>query len=91
MSTLNRLFRESNSLADFAGRYASYIAELLDQLDYAAIDRVGGLLVPDPAYGPLPGSAGPGLSGSHLMPGLIGPGFERVEDAFLKAQAASRR
>ena len=43
MSTLDRLFTESNSLADYAGRYASYIAALLDQLDYAAIDRVGSL------------------------------------------------
>jgi len=44
MSTLNRLFTESNSLAEYAGRYAAYITDLLDQLDYAAIDRVGRLL-----------------------------------------------
>jgi D-sedoheptulose 7-phosphate isomerase len=44
MSTLNRLFTESNSLAEYAGRYAAYIVDLLDRLDYAAIDRVGGVL-----------------------------------------------
>lgn len=43
MCTLDRLFTESNSLAEYAGRYASYIADLLDQLDYHAIDRVGHL------------------------------------------------
>lgn len=44
MSTLNRLFSESNGLADYAGRYAAYIIDLLDQLDYEAIDRVGRVL-----------------------------------------------
>jgi D-sedoheptulose 7-phosphate isomerase len=44
MSTLDRLFAESSSLADFAGRYTDYISELLAQLDWAGIDRVGRLL-----------------------------------------------
>jgi len=44
MSTLNHLFNESNSLAEYAGRYATYITDLLERLDVAAIDRVGRLL-----------------------------------------------
>jgi len=44
MSTLNRLFAESNSLAEYARRYAAYIIHLLDHLDYAAIERVGCVL-----------------------------------------------
>ena len=77
MSTLNRLFRESNSLADYAGRYASYIAELLDQLDYAAIDRVGGLLEAARLHGRtifIVGNGGSAATASHLACDLaLGP------------------
>jgi D-sedoheptulose 7-phosphate isomerase len=41
MSTLDRLFRESNGLADYASRYARYLSELLADLDYDAVERVG--------------------------------------------------
>ena len=41
MSTLDRLFNESTSLADYANRYATYLTELLAQLDCDAIERVG--------------------------------------------------
>lgn len=44
MSTLNGLFEKSESLAEYAGHYASYLADLLGQLDFEAIDRVGRLL-----------------------------------------------
>jgi D-sedoheptulose 7-phosphate isomerase len=44
MSTLDRLFSESNNLADYAQRYAGYVAALLQRLDHAAIARVGNLL-----------------------------------------------
>jgi D-sedoheptulose 7-phosphate isomerase len=41
MSTLDRLFEQSSSLEEYAKRYASYVAELLADLDCAAIQRVG--------------------------------------------------
>jgi D-sedoheptulose 7-phosphate isomerase len=41
MSTLDRLFRESNGLADYASRYARYLSDLLADLDYDAVERVG--------------------------------------------------
>jgi D-sedoheptulose 7-phosphate isomerase len=41
MSTLDRLFAESTSLADYARRYAGYLNDLLEQLDCEAIERVG--------------------------------------------------
>ncbi len=41
MCTLNRLFAESDGLADYAGRYASYLADLIARLDCAAVERVG--------------------------------------------------
>jgi D-sedoheptulose 7-phosphate isomerase len=44
MSTLDRLFRESTGLADYASRYAAYLAQLLAQLDYDAVERVGRIL-----------------------------------------------
>ena len=41
MSTLDRLFNESTGLADYASRYAKYLADLLAQLDCESIERVG--------------------------------------------------
>lgn len=41
MSTLDRLFSEASSLADYAKRYAAYITDLLATLDCDAIQRVG--------------------------------------------------
>jgi D-sedoheptulose 7-phosphate isomerase len=41
MSTLNRLFGDSTSLADYAARYAAYLSDLLAQLDCEAIEQVG--------------------------------------------------
>jgi D-sedoheptulose 7-phosphate isomerase len=41
MSTLDRLFVRSTRLADYARRYALYLAELLAELDCEAIERVG--------------------------------------------------
>jgi len=41
MSTLDRLFAESTSLADYATRYTMYLAELLAQLDCEAVEHVG--------------------------------------------------
>jgi len=41
MNTLDRIFRESAGLADYARRYADYLSTLLAQLDCDAIDRVG--------------------------------------------------
>jgi D-sedoheptulose 7-phosphate isomerase len=77
MSTLNRLFRESHSLADYAGRYAAYIAELLDQLDCAAIDRVGHLLEAARIQGRtifIVGNGGSAATASHFACDLaLGP------------------
>jgi D-sedoheptulose 7-phosphate isomerase len=44
MSTLDRLFGESNGLAEYAGRYALYLGNLLADLDCEAIARVGQIL-----------------------------------------------
>jgi D-sedoheptulose 7-phosphate isomerase len=44
MSTLDRLFGESNGLAEYAGRYALYLGSLLADLDCEAIGRVGQVL-----------------------------------------------
>jgi len=44
MSTLDRLFGDSNSLAEYAGRYALYLGSLLADLDCEAIGRVGQVL-----------------------------------------------
>jgi D-sedoheptulose 7-phosphate isomerase len=41
MSTLDRLFWESEGLADYAGRYTEYLATLLASFDCEAIERVG--------------------------------------------------
>ncbi len=77
MSTLNRLFTESNSLAEYAGRYTAYIADLLDQLDYAAIERVGLLLEDARQRGRtifLVGNGGSAATASHLACDLsLGP------------------
>jgi D-sedoheptulose 7-phosphate isomerase len=77
MSTLNRLFTESNSLAEYAGRYTAYITDLLDQLDYAAIDRVGRLLEDARHRGRtifIVGNGGSAATASHLACDLsLGP------------------
>jgi D-sedoheptulose 7-phosphate isomerase len=77
MSTLNRLFTESNSLAEYAGRYAAYITDLLDQLDYAAIERVGCLLEDARREGRtifLVGNGGSAATASHFVCDLsLGP------------------
>lgn len=44
MSTLDRLFGDSNGLAEYAGRYALYLGKLLADLDCDAIARVGEIL-----------------------------------------------
>lgn len=44
MSTLDRMFSESSNLAEYAQRYAAYIADLLRGLDLGAVERVGQLL-----------------------------------------------
>jgi D-sedoheptulose 7-phosphate isomerase len=41
MSTLDRLFGESEGLADYASRYTEYLAALLSSLDVEAVERVG--------------------------------------------------
>jgi D-sedoheptulose 7-phosphate isomerase len=41
MSTLDRLFAESEGLADYAARYAEHLATLLSGLDVEAVERVG--------------------------------------------------
>jgi D-sedoheptulose 7-phosphate isomerase len=41
MSTLDRLFRQSTGLADYASQYALYLSDLLAELDYEAVERVG--------------------------------------------------
>jgi D-sedoheptulose 7-phosphate isomerase len=77
MSTLNRLFAESHSLAEYAGRYAAYISDLLKQLDYAAIDRVGRLLEEARRHGRtifLVGNGGSAATASHAACDLsLGP------------------
>jgi D-sedoheptulose 7-phosphate isomerase len=77
MSTLNRLFSESDSLADYAGRYAAYIAALLERLDYAAIERVGRLLEEARFHGRtifLVGNGGSAATASHAACDLsLGP------------------
>jgi D-sedoheptulose 7-phosphate isomerase len=44
MATLDVLFNDSASLAEYAKRYARYLITLLSQLDHEAIERVGALL-----------------------------------------------
>jgi D-sedoheptulose 7-phosphate isomerase len=77
MSTLDRLFIESSSLADFAGRYTDYIAELLNCLDWDAIDRVGRILENARHLGRtifLIGNGGSAATASHFANDLsIGP------------------
>jgi D-sedoheptulose 7-phosphate isomerase len=77
MSTLDRLFTESSSLADFAGRYTDYIAELLNCLDWGAIDRVGRILENARHLGRtifLIGNGGSAATASHFANDLsIGP------------------
>ncbi len=41
MSTLDHLYSDSTSLADYAARYATYLSDLLAQLDCEAIEQVG--------------------------------------------------
>lgn len=43
MSTLDRLYAKSSGLAEYASRYALYLADLLAELDCEAIERVGRL------------------------------------------------
>jgi D-sedoheptulose 7-phosphate isomerase len=77
MSTLDRLFTESDSLADYAGRYAAYIADLLEGLDYSAIERVGRLLEDARYHGRtifLVGNGGSAATASHAACDLsLGP------------------
>jgi D-sedoheptulose 7-phosphate isomerase len=75
--TLDRLFTESSSLADFAGRYTDYIAELLNCLDWDAIDRIGRILENARHLGRtifLIGNGGSAATASHFANDLsIGP------------------
>jgi D-sedoheptulose 7-phosphate isomerase len=41
MSTLDRLFRQSTELSNYAARYAAYLMELLECLDLDAVGRAG--------------------------------------------------
>jgi D-sedoheptulose 7-phosphate isomerase len=77
MSTLDRLFGESTSLADYASRYTVYLSELLAQLDCEAIERVG-LLLEDARHAGstifLIGNGGSASTASHLANDLgLGP------------------
>lgn len=77
MSTLDRLFGESNGLAEYAARYALYVAELLADLDCEAIERAGRALE-DARHGGgtifLLGNGGSAATASHVANDLgLGP------------------
>jgi len=77
MSTLNRIFTESSSLADYAERYAAYVSDLMARLDFAAIERVGGRLEAARRAGRtifLIGNGGSAATASHFANDLaLGP------------------
>jgi D-sedoheptulose 7-phosphate isomerase len=77
MSTLDRLFGQSDSLADYAARYALYLAGLLTELDCEAVERVGHALEEARREGStifVLGNGGSAATASHLANDLgLGP------------------
>lgn len=77
MSTLDRLFFESTGLADYATRYAQYLSDLLANLDYDAVERVGNIFEAARRNGRtifLLGNGGSAATASHFANDLgLGP------------------
>jgi D-sedoheptulose 7-phosphate isomerase len=77
MSTLDRLFRQSTGLADYASQYALYLSRLLAELDCEAVERVGGVFEKARVAGRtifLLGNGGSASTASHFANDLgLGP------------------